>query len=180
VSGLSSASFLGGVTNEGNIQTGAGSTSVFFGTVTGSGAFNGTGQILMEGGFEPGSSPAEVYFGGDLLLGVANTLTIELGGTTPGTEHDKLIIANALSLAGVLDVQLFGGYQPIGGDTFNIFDAASISGMFTQLLLPGLSTGLEWDTSSLQTAGVIQVIPEPGIALLLGLGLTALAVRRGE
>ncbi len=48
----------------------------------------------------------------------------------------------------------------------------------TQLVFPIillLSTGLEWDTSSLQTAGVIQVIPEPSTALLLGLGLTGLS-----
>ena len=35
-------------------------------------------------------------------------------------------------------------------------------------------------TPGYSTQSVIQVIPEPSTALLLGLGLTALAVRRGE
>jgi len=178
VSGLSSASFLGDIANNGSVQTGIGSTSVFYGSVSGAGAFDGTGQILMEGEFHPGNSPAEVHFGGDLLLGVTNTLTLELAGTEPGTAHDKLIVANLLSLGGVLDLQLFGGYQPTDGDRFDVFDAGSIAGMFTQMFLPQLSPGLLWDTSSLQTAGVIQVIPEPATALLVGIGLIGMATRR--
>ena len=179
VSGLSNASFVDDVVNNGRIHTGTGSNSVFFGTVSGAGNFSGSGLVLFEGGFQPGNSPGLVEFGGDLMLGDASVLTIELGGTVAGTEYDKFVVGGILSLSGTLDVELWGDYEPTIGDSFDIFDFGSLVGSFSSISLPSLSSGLEWDTTSLHTSGVLEVVvPEPTTALLVGLGLIGLGVRR--
>ena len=46
------------------------------------------------------------------------------------------------------------------------------------LALPQLEGDLSWESATLQSTGVLLVVPEPGTALLFGLGLTVLAVRR--
>ena len=178
VSGLSNASFLGDLTNNGDVQTGAGSTAVFFGDVTGAGSFSGTGQVLIEGDLRPGNSAAAVFFGGDLLLGNQTLLDIELGGTEPGSEHDQLVVNGDLILAGVLAVSVLDGYELSAGDSFKIFDAPSISGSFSSTSLPELSGALYWETASLLSNGILQVIPEPSTALLLGIGLAGLGIKR--
>jgi hypothetical protein len=172
---LSNATFVDTVVNNGRIHTGDSSNSVFFGTVSGAGTFSGSGRVLFEGGYQPGNSPALINFGGDLQLGDANTLVIELAGIQPGTEYDKLVVAGVLSLAGVLDLQLLSGFNPVNGDAFDIFDATAFSGAFAQYLLPHLNPGLSWDISGLNTSGTVQVIPEPASALLVAIGLLGMA-----
>ena len=44
--------------------------------------------------------------------------------------------------------------------------------------LPTLGAGLYWDVSQFTTSGIIVVVPEPGRALLLMLGLATLISRR--
>jgi hypothetical protein len=178
VSGLSNASFLGDLTNNGGVQTGTGSTTVFFGDVTGAGNFSGAGQVLVEGDLRPGNSAAAVSFGGDLFLGSQTVLGIELGGTTAGSEHDQLIVAGDLMIAGVLAVSVIDSFEVGAGDSFHIFDASSISGSFSSISLPALLGPLFWNTSSLLSTGLLQVIPEPNTALLLSLGLVGLSARR--
>jgi fibronectin-binding autotransporter adhesin len=44
--------------------------------------------------------------------------------------------------------------------------------------LPALGAGYAWDLSAFKRHGVLVVVPEPGRALLLLLGLAALVMRR--
>ena len=74
----------------------------------------------------PGASPAEVSFEGSLALADTNTLFIEIGGTTPGSQYDRLTIAGSASLDGTLDVSLINGFTPTGGQQFTILTAGSI------------------------------------------------------
>ena len=90
----------------------------------------------------PGTSPAEVSFGGDLVLG-SRTL-IELGGTTKRSQYDELDVTGLASLGGTLDVLLIDGFPPAPGDTFEIITAASILGTFVAESLPTLPGSLEW------------------------------------
>ena len=80
-------------------------------------------------------------------------LIIQLGGTTPGTEYDQLIIDKntiygTISLDGTLDVRLYNSFAPALGDTFDIIlHSEGYSGAFSDILLP--------------------VLPDPGLHLQL-------------
>jgi hypothetical protein len=59
----------------------------------------------------------------------------------------------------VLDVTLTGGFVPSAGQSFDILDWGSLSGAFSSLNLPSLSSGLSWNTSQLYATGVLSVAP---------------------
>jgi hypothetical protein len=75
------------------------------------------------------------------------------------TDYDVLDVAGNLSAGGTLDVKLaVNAAPPTAGDMFDVLDFASLSGAFATLILPGLSAGLAWDTSSLYTDGRLAVV----------------------
>ncbi|MEO0530599.1 MAG: hypothetical protein AAF266_08485, partial [Planctomycetota bacterium] len=78
----------GAVANNGVVALAG--TSTFTGTVTGSGNFLGGDTAAFTGTLAPGKSPGLVTFEGDLDLEATATLEIEIAGTTPGTEHDRI------------------------------------------------------------------------------------------
>ena len=182
-SGGNQTTFWDAVTNNGELRASAGSQLVYFGPVNGAGSFttNGTGAYhRFEGGFAPGNSPADVVLGETQL---ASTLTMELGGTTPGTQHDRITFTGLLTLdAGAqLEVVLIDGFVPQVGQVFDLFVfQAGVAGSFDALRLPGLSDGWVWDTSALYTEGDLRVavVPEPATWLSLGAGLLVLVARR--
>jgi hypothetical protein len=83
-------------------------------------------------------------------------LNIEIGGATPGTQHDTLNVTGDLALDGALEVSLINGFNPSVGQSFNILDWGSLAGTFASLNLPALA-GLAWNTSQLYTSGVLSV-----------------------
>jgi hypothetical protein len=86
------------VHNGAEIRSSADSKTVFLGNVSGAGPFTGTGTNYFEGDLQPGNSAAAVSFGGDVVLGSTAQLTIELGGTTPGSHFDVLSISSTFAL----------------------------------------------------------------------------------
>jgi hypothetical protein len=53
---------------------------------------------------------------------------------------------------------LINGFSPGAGQSFNLFDWASMSGTFDSLHLPTLAGALAWNTSQLYTTGVLSVV----------------------
>ncbi|MBL9180470.1 MAG: autotransporter-associated beta strand repeat-containing protein [Verrucomicrobiaceae bacterium] len=120
--------------------------------------------------------------------------------------HDRLVFNNPASGTGYnLDfltttgtLQVVGsGFTPAMGQAFNLLDwgsmvTANFTGFTfnggqligngdegTDLDLPDLTgSGLFWDFSRFTTSGVIVVVPEPGRAVLLLVGLLGLMLRR--
>jgi hypothetical protein len=177
VSGRAEVTFWDAVHNNGELRVSAGSTATFFGLVSGAGRFTGSGTKFFEGGFAPGNSPALVTIEGDLTMGASSPLMMELGGTAPGSQHDKLDVQGTLSLAGgPLQVVWWGGFQAGAGDRFDLLDWGQLEGSFGAISLPTLGTGLLWDTSALYTLGELRVtaVPEPAAASLLLAGLAVL------
>ena len=80
------------------------STAVFLGDFTGDGGSTGGGDIFFEGDLRPGNSPAQVTYDNNVFFGSGSTLEIELGGVTPGLEHDKIIVDGSIALDGALNV----------------------------------------------------------------------------
>jgi hypothetical protein len=104
------------------------------------------------------AAPSLVQFGGDVRLADVSTLEIEVGGTIPGSQHDKLEVAGELALdGGSMEVVWFGGFSAGAGDAFDVLDWGLLTGSFGNVSLPALSTGLAWDTSRLYSDGVISV-----------------------
>ncbi len=118
------------------IRTSSGASTVFFGSVSGAGAFTGAGLVQFEGDLRPGNSPANVQFAGDVEFSVTARLVSELGGVLPGDEYDRLTVQGQILLSGQLDVQLINGFIPNAGDTFMIIDnqgSGSVFGTFAGL-----------------------------------------------
>ncbi|GAB4187745.1 MAG: hypothetical protein Kow00105_02400 [Phycisphaeraceae bacterium] len=147
VSGGGPITFFDDLTQNGELRTSAGSTSVFLGTVSGSGTFTGSGTTRFEGDFTPGASPADITFSGDVEFTESANLEIELlsTGGVPGTDFDRLNINGLVSLAGTLSISLLGGYTPGPGDSFQILVAGARTGTFDSIVGADLGGGLMFD-----------------------------------
>jgi hypothetical protein len=173
ITGRGTATFYDDLNNEGVVQVSAGSTAVYFGSLTGPGSFTGTGTVFIEGDLRPGASPAEARFGGDLMLASSAVTVLELAGTSVGSGHDQLDVGGLLSLDGTLEVTLLGGFVPRLGDRFDLFDFASMSGQFDRVDLPALDGGMAWDSTGLYSAGAIVVVPEPSTMIFAIVAIVA-------
>jgi len=107
VSGGGTDTFYGDVANSGNIHVSAGSVIVYFGDLSGAGAFTGTGTTYIEGDIRPGTSPNRTHIEGDVVYGPLSSVEIELGGTEHGIEYDVFSVGGSLTLGGTLDVVLY-------------------------------------------------------------------------
>ena len=132
-----------------------------------SGCFRGAGTITgptlnTSACISPGNSPGVLTINANVVCTPLSTFEIELGGTTPGNEHDQLVIGGTLDRNGTLAVALLDGWQPDPNDTFVIVNAVSIAGSFTneysagssqRVRLPGGSFELLDDGQTLTLAG---------------------------
>jgi len=127
----------------GNFILGAGSDittanlNVVGGTLTGTGTING--NVNNSGGIlAAGSSPGTLIIGGNYIQGAGATFQAELAGTAlAGTDYDLLSVGGTTSLAGTLDIQLFGGYAGAIGDQFDIIQSGgAIAGDFAAVNVP--------------------------------------------
>jgi T5SS/PEP-CTERM-associated repeat protein len=103
-------------------------------------------------------------------------LEIEIGGTTPGSEHDVLDVGRNLTLAGTLDVSFINGYTPQIGDSFDILNwGISVFGDFDTRNLPALGAGMLWDQTNLLTDGTLAIISDALTGDLNGDGFVGIA-----
>ena len=112
-----------------------------------------------------------------ITMSNSGSLNFGLGGG-----GDQLVLSEASSLGGTLDLNLLNGFTPSAGDVFDLFSGTT-TGSFSQLNLPPLGGGLNWDTSDLYSAGEISVVPEPStfVSFAAGaLGLMVYARRRQQ
>jgi len=134
-----------------NIQGGALAGS---GTVTGPVIVSGTGALA------PGLSAGTLALAGAYTQqGPNGAFNVEIGGTTPGTQFDRVNVTGAASLAGVLNVSLINGFIPASGDSFTIMTYPSHTGTLT-LNLPAI-TCLGWRVDQGPTAIVLTAVSRP-------------------
>src|SRR5207244_1167373 len=87
------------------------------------GILSGSGGTVISnttnaGQVNPGSSAGILTITGNYTQTAAGTLNIELGGTTPGTQFDRLAVSGAASLNGTLNVTRINGFTVTAGDQF--------------------------------------------------------------
>lgn len=120
-----------------------GGTLTGTGTIaTGSGPIHG--QVENHGGIvAPGNGAGTLNISGRFANAIDGTLAIEVGGLTPGTQHDQLLVDGAAALKGTLAVSLIGGFAPAVGNTFTILTATEgRGGVFDTYTLPN---GYVWN-----------------------------------
>jgi hypothetical protein len=97
------------------------------------------GAIHNSGRIAPGQSTTGIILiDGTYFQMSSGNLEIEVGGTTPGTQHDQLQVAGSAELAGKLTVP-FIGYSPSISHTMLVLTADSITGRFDSLSFPDLN-----------------------------------------
>jgi hypothetical protein len=128
---------------------------------------NFTGNLVNEGGIlSPGRAEADTTtITGDYTQQAAGTLEVEIGGATPGTQHDNVVVGGAAVLDGVLHATPVGAFAPtLPGQSFTILTAASRTGTFDGVVGdPSTSTpGLFWTVSYTPTTAILSISALPG------------------
>jgi autotransporter-associated beta strand protein len=119
--------------------------------LSGSGTVSGTATI--NGTLAPGPFIGTLTFSTPPILN--GTTVMELNRTN-APDSDRIIISSGtLNYGGVLTVTNLGPALQ-GGDTCQLFSAASLSGAFTATNLPALNPGLAWNFNAAN--GVLSVV----------------------
>ena len=116
---------------------------------TGDGIFDNQGTLIvgdMESfGEEPAAEIGLLQMISDFSQSSAGELLLDLAGSVPSIEYDRLVIFGEATLAGRLAVSLSEGFIPTAGQSFEILTAAGgVVGSFDEVLLPSSVGGLDW------------------------------------
>jgi hypothetical protein len=130
-----------------------------------SGLLEGAGTISVgsttfaaQGTIAPGPGTGVLGLGGNYAPAATAELEIELGGTTAGTQYDRLAVTGSTTLTGTLTVTLTGGFAPTQGNQFLVISSPSTSGEFATLDLPTLGPGLAWSVAPTASGLLLEVI----------------------
>jgi hypothetical protein len=122
------------------------------GLVKGSGTISRSGggtALVNEGIVAPGDGIKTLSIGGDFQQLATGRLKMDID-TGPSLTNDVLAIDGAASLAGALEVLLSAGDVVTIGDSFTLLTATQgVSGVFSDLALPALGSGMFWNVQYL-------------------------------
>lgn len=124
-----------------------GGAVAFNGRVTGDGQFSGGGSVTFNGRFEPGDAATALQFGGDVSFTAANSLLMQIGGTTAGAQFDQISVVGSAAFNGTLSVVLLNGFLPSAGQSFPLIEYGVRAGTFTTVNLPTLPNSLTWSVN---------------------------------
>jgi len=89
----------------------------------------------------PGGLGFAALLSRQLVMDSTDSLIIELGGTTAGTQYDQVRVGDSAKFDGSLTVKLLGGYDPAIGTTFDVVTSTGSTGAFAQLDVQNLPNG---------------------------------------
>lgn len=182
--------FQGALTHNGtSIETAAGGQTHFLGGLTGGGDFFGEGLVAIDSVYAPGNSADIITFEGDLALGFASVLQIELAGIGSG-EFDQLLVNGDFDIGSLsqLDVRVIDGFELGFGQEFLFADVeGSLNGVFSGLG-EGATVGNFGGQDLFITyngfggnagVGLFTPVPEPGsAAVVMALGFASVLRRQ--
>jgi T5SS/PEP-CTERM-associated repeat protein len=192
--GNGAQAIINGTLNAGYGGPGGGGPVTLSGELSGSGTIEGDLYNSNGGVLNPGNSPGRLYIDGNYEQDALSSLIIELAGDEAGINFDVLDIEGDANLDGELIVKLLDKFIPQIGDSFEILTAGNfILSEFSQLVLPQLGEGMEWQLSynddglsgeyaaaaawdefspyNVTLRVQASVVPIPGAVWLLGSGL---------
>jgi hypothetical protein len=131
-------------TTSGNYTQSAGLTTLAGGTLDAAGIVDirggmlaGTGtaatNVTSAGLVAPGAGPGRITIEGAYAQSAAGSLNIEIGGTTPATQFDQLVVTSQATLDGTLNISRIGNFTPAATDSFRVLTASPLSGTFAAL-----------------------------------------------
>ena len=154
------------------------------GRVTGSNSIIEADVQLLGGTIAPGLSPGELTIDGNLFVDASSDLVVEIGGLSPGIQHDVLAVTGDVDIEGAVVLQFIDGFAPREGDVFDfltVTGVADFSGasLVVEGLAPGFQFSLDPSGGALRLTALTdgEFVPEPDSAMLFLVG-AVLALRR--
>ncbi len=139
--------FEGGVLSfEDAVTNKKGTFTVQGGVVDGIGTIEG--DVVNAGGtFKPGHSPGTITINGNFTQTSGGVLNMEVGGTTPGTAYDQILVNGTAFLGGTLNLVRWNGYVPHDGDVYTMFTYYAKVGSFARFVDATPVAGVSYDTT---------------------------------
>ena len=147
------------------------------------------GSLVMNGGFvTAGLSPGTLTIEGDFVQN-GGRIVMEIGGLTPGTQFDQLVVTGDFSLLdGTIELAFTDGFAPRAGETFALFDVAGAFTSDAAFAVSGLEDGWQFDTAFDPATGGFTItsltdavaVPEPGVVALLLTAAAGLVLRQSR
>src|SRR5262249_13206096 len=143
-------------------------------------------NVIVDGVVQPGNSPGVLNVNGNFALNSDGTLTLQVKGTTPGTDYSQLNITGTGTFNGLIDLDFIDGFAPTTGEVFNFISYGSLGAGTPTFQVDGLAPGFQYDPVFTSTGFSIEALndgvptstPEPATIALTSTGLAALAWRR--
>lgn len=120
-----------------------------------------TAAVTNAASVEPGDSAGQLTINGAYEQTASGALAIEIGGTVPGTQFDRLVVSGMATLDGTLSVSFIDGFPPMVGQTFEVMTFASRNGTFANLALP-CPGGVGVQVNVNATNVVVEIVPGGG------------------
>ena len=146
-------------------------------SLTGSGLVSG--DLTINGTLAIGASPGTINFNNDLTLGLGSVSNFEFTSGSFGALSFDLAqggLAHTVSFGGTLNLFFKSDETFAPNTSVKIFDFGYYAGNFSAVNVSGMGVGTNATFDS--STGIVTVIPEPGAALLGGLGLLVILRRR--
>lgn len=137
---------LSTIARTGNFVQTAGTTTVH-GTLIATGLIDIQGGTLAGDGtvstavtnasiVAPGTSTGVLTMNSGYTQTAPGLLKIEIGGTTPGSSYDRLVVGGVATLNGTLSIEFVNGFVPTIGQSFTVMTYGSRVGDFASLDVP--------------------------------------------
>jgi autotransporter-associated beta strand protein len=125
------------------------------GTLSGVGSITAPVAIETVGTLSPGDNAIGTLSIADTLT-LSGTNQMDLNKTNSILSSDLITNVTTLTLGGTLQLNITGNALA-NGDSFKLYSAGSITGSFASIEPATPGTGLAWDTSALDSQGILKV-----------------------
>lgn len=115
------------------------------GVLAGPGTIIGKVEVANRGNVAPGSSPGILNIQGNYQMNAGSQLSIEIAGTSVGTNYDSVHATGTAVVAGTLAISFINGFSPRSGQVYTFLQApGGITGSFTNVQVTGVAPGFSY------------------------------------